>query len=24
VNADPRVENVMVPLRDGLLVARRK
>lgn len=24
VNADPRVETVMVPLRDGLMVARRK
>ncbi len=24
VNADPRVENVLVPLRDGLLVSRRK
>jgi caffeoyl-CoA O-methyltransferase len=24
VNADPRVENVLLPLRDGLLVSRRK
>ena len=24
VNDDPRVENVLLPLRDGLLVSRRK